>query len=311
MQLGLKGKFVVGYIGTHGMAHGLETVLTAAKTLQDAGEQDIAFLMLGDGACKSELERVAGQQGIKNVEFVSSVGKNEVVRYWSILDASVIHLKNEEAFAKVIPSKLFECMGMGIPVLHGVKGESADIVEELRIGLTFEPENSNQMCKSILKLREDVMLRDEFRSNCTRQAGKFDRKTKAIEMLECLKGIKSPSNNPESKFSSCLRWAFWLNCLAVVAFSLLPPNNLPSFDFQISWEDKLLHGAAFLALCMMGSWSYLERSYSLIIGLLALGGAIEISQYATGWRHMEVYDFVANAAGILVGRGIFRLFRPK
>jgi glycosyltransferase involved in cell wall biosynthesis len=310
-ELGLEGKFVVGYIGTHGMAHALETVLKAAKMLQVAGERDVAFLLLGDGARKSFLERMAEQEGIKNVRFVSSVEKAEVVRYWSVLDASIIHLKNEETFATVIPSKLFECMGMGLPVLHGVRGESADIVEEARIGLTFEPENSNQLCESILKLRDDASLRSEFKSNCTQEAGKYDRKVKACQMLKCIEDLKLGPSDSESRYTPFLRWVFGLGCLVLIILALLPPDHLPAVELHFSWGDKALHAAAFAGLCLIGSWAYLNRPYSIMLGLLVLGGGIEIAQFATGWRHMEFGDFVANAVGIMIGRIAFHLLRKK
>jgi len=78
-----------------------------------------------------------------------------VVRYWSILDISIFHLKKTELFTTVIPSKLFECMGMGIPVLHGVRGESADIVLQEKIGEVFEPENAQALVDGISKLKNN------------------------------------------------------------------------------------------------------------------------------------------------------------
>ena len=75
-----------------------------------------------------------------------TVSKDEVPKYWSILDASIIHLKKNPTFKSVIPSKLFECMGMGIPVLHGVEGESTEIVKQFKVGLDFEPENADLGC---------------------------------------------------------------------------------------------------------------------------------------------------------------------
>ncbi|MCA9181591.1 MAG: glycosyltransferase family 4 protein, partial [Planctomycetales bacterium] len=125
-RLGLADKFVAGYIGTHGMAHALETLLEAADKLRRRPDGDrYRILLLGDGARKAELEAKAQSMGLDNVLFVDSVSKDEVVRYWSLLDVSIIHLRKTELFTTVIPSKLFECMGMGIPVLHGVEGESA------------------------------------------------------------------------------------------------------------------------------------------------------------------------------------------
>jgi len=254
---------------------------------------------------------MAEQEGIKNVRFVSSVEKAEVVRYWSVLDASIIHLKNEETFATVIPSKLFECMGMGIPVLHGVRGESADIVEEARIGLTFEPENSNQLCESILKLRDDPSLRSKFQSNCTQEAEKFDRKVKACQMLKCIEDLKQGPSGSESRYTSFFRRVFGLGCMVLIILALLPPDYLPAVEPHFSWWDKALHAAAFAGLCLIGSWAYLKRSNSLMFGLLMLGGTIEIAQFATGWRHMSFGDFVANAVGIIIGRIAFQILRKK
>ena len=51
------------------------------------------------------------------------------------------HLKDQELFKTVIPSKVFESIGMGIPILHGVKGESADIIRNGNVGKVFNPED--------------------------------------------------------------------------------------------------------------------------------------------------------------------------
>jgi glycosyltransferase involved in cell wall biosynthesis len=141
-ELGLAGKFVAGYVGTHGIAHALETLLAAAERLSRAPDGDrFRIMLLGDGASKATLRAEAARLGLTNVVFVDSVSKDQVSRYWSLLDVSIIHLRKTELFETVIPSKLFECMGMGIPVLHGVGGESAGIVEREGVGVVFEPEN--------------------------------------------------------------------------------------------------------------------------------------------------------------------------
>ncbi|MBL9140514.1 MAG: glycosyltransferase family 4 protein, partial [Phycisphaerae bacterium] len=171
-QLGLEGKFVAGYIGTHGMAHALETLLQAAEQLQD---QDIAFLFLGDGARKQALRDIAQERGLKNVVFIDSVPKADVPKYWALLDVSVIHLRRTELFTTVIPSKMFECMGMGIPILHGVQGESADIVREHGVGIPFEPENADELCTALRQLKDHPEQLRMFREKCLAAAGKFDR----------------------------------------------------------------------------------------------------------------------------------------
>ena len=142
-RYGLDGKFVAGYVGTHGMAHALETIILAADRMrQDGLEKDFHFIFLGDGARKKDLVQKGKEMGLKNLTFIDSVPKEDVPRYWSLLDAGIIHLRNTPLFMNVIPSKLFECMGMGIPVLHGVTGESAKIVEKEDVGLVIHREGS-------------------------------------------------------------------------------------------------------------------------------------------------------------------------
>ncbi len=187
-KYGLENKFIAGYIGTHGMAHSLETILDAAQKIskQDGGD-DFRFVFLGNGARKRVLMERAEAMGLENVIFIDSVPKAEVVQYWSLLDVSVIHLRKTKLFTTVIPSKLFECMGMGIPVLHGVLGESAGIVEKEGVGLLFEPENSDALCEGLWKLRDDRKLYMKLKANCLDNAPKYERRVLAQNMLALLK----------------------------------------------------------------------------------------------------------------------------
>ncbi len=184
--------FVAGYIGTHGMAHALETVLEAARRVQaqnDPFSSRVRFILLGDGARKGELKQAAAQMGLKNLLFLDTVPKAEVPRYWSLLDVSIIHLRKADNFTQVIPSKLFECMGMGIPVLHGVAGESAGIVEREGVGLVFEPENAEVLCENLLRLGQDETLYRELRERCLAAAPRYDRTVLAGTMRELLETV--------------------------------------------------------------------------------------------------------------------------
>lgn len=189
-QLDLDGKFVVGYIGTHGLAHALHTLLEAASQLEHLPDgRDVVFLFLGDGAQKKDLVADAERRGLRNVRFVSTVPKDEVPRYWSLLDVAVIHLRRAPLFATVIPSKLFECMAMGIPVLHGVAGESAEIVIRENIGRVFEPENAGQLAQEILALKADTAALRVYCEQCRGAAARYDRVELAARMLDILAGL--------------------------------------------------------------------------------------------------------------------------
>ncbi len=186
-ELGLQDKFVAGYIGTHGMAHGLETLLDAAQLIQSrSGGENIIFLFLGNGAKKSELVASAKSRELTNVLFLDSTSKVEITRYWSLLDTSIIHLLKTDLYASVIPSKLFECMGMGIPVLHGVAGESAQIVLTEQVGEVFESDNPSQLVELLLDLKTDPIRIDRYRKNGIDAVKRYDRKQLAAKMLVIL-----------------------------------------------------------------------------------------------------------------------------
>jgi hypothetical protein len=196
-ELGVENCFVAGYVGTHGMAHGLETLLEAAQRVREMhGGDRIRILMLGDGAAKKSLKTKAEAMGLDNVIFVDSVPKDQVARYWSMLDVSIIHLKRTELFTSVIPSKLFECMAMGIPVLHGVEGESADIVTSSEAGVVFPPENAAVLAERLVQLASADALRTRMSSKGCRAAMGFDRKVLAARMLELLEKTAGMDQEP-------------------------------------------------------------------------------------------------------------------
>jgi glycosyltransferase involved in cell wall biosynthesis len=179
-RYGLEGKFVAGYIGTHGMAHALETLLEAAARLRDSTDGErFRLLFLGDGASKPSLMAKARAMGLHNVMFLDSVPKDDVPRYWSLLDTSIVHLKKSALFSTVIPSKLFECMGMGIPLLH-----------------VFEPENAAELCNGLQRLAQDRGLYERLRGSALKAARRYDRTALAREMLDVLEGVTS--QRPES-----------------------------------------------------------------------------------------------------------------
>jgi glycosyltransferase involved in cell wall biosynthesis len=186
-ELGLAGKFVAGYVGTHGLAHHLETLLDAAEMLRARPDHaTYHFIFLGDGARKQALKDEAARRSLDNVTFIDSVPKEQVARYWSLLDVSVIHLRKTELFTTVIPSKLFECMGMGLPVLHGVAGESADIVRDEGVGIVFEPENTAALVQHLRLLQQDRSTYERYRAQCLEAAKKYDRTAMAKKMLGVL-----------------------------------------------------------------------------------------------------------------------------
>jgi len=191
----LHDKFVTGYVGTHGMAHALHSIIESAEIMQQTDKDDkFRFLLLGSGAEKQKLIQLADEKSLNNIVFIDPVPKSEVIRYWSILDVSIIHLKKSDLFKTVIPSKLFECMGMGIPVLLGVEGESAAIVKKEKIGMTFEAENPISLCDKLNEISINHKLLETFKTNCLEVAPHYNRIKLAMRMLQLLVQIAKKDN---------------------------------------------------------------------------------------------------------------------
>ena len=147
---GLQDKFVCGYLGTIGMASGLGVVLEAARKLKENGIDDIGFMLVGDGAMRKQLEQQARASALKNVVFTGRQPKEQMPDYISIADVCLIHLRKSELFTTVMPSKIFEAAGMAKPIINGVAGFAADFVEKAGAGMNIEPENSDELVKSVL-----------------------------------------------------------------------------------------------------------------------------------------------------------------
>ena len=188
-ELGLQNKKIIGYIGTHGMAHKLDFILQCAKGME--GRNNYHFLFLGSGAEKRNLLDLKEKLDLKNVTMLDPVSKLEVKRYISILDIALINLRKSELFTTVIPSKIFENAGMEIPILMGVNGEAREIIESYHAGVCFEPESETEFCKKLDLLLTDENLYNECKEGCKKLSLDFDRNLLANKMLQIITQINS------------------------------------------------------------------------------------------------------------------------
>lgn len=155
-KLGLKNKFVIGYLGTLGMAHGLDRILDLAHLLQKKGNQNIAFLFVGSGADRQLLIQKAEELRLTNVVFVEAQPKNLIGDYWSILDIALAHVKNLETFKGVIPSKIFEAMAYGKPVLLiAPEGEAVEILRNAQCGVCLTDYDMDTLLASVEEVSRD------------------------------------------------------------------------------------------------------------------------------------------------------------
>ena len=152
-RLGVEGKFVATYVGTVGMAHGIGTLLDAARLLQS--RTDIVFVVVGTGAEQVALAEKSRNEGLINVIFVGQVNKAEVRKYWRLCDVAVVLLRDAPLFRHVIPSKMFEAMGMERPIILGLKGESESILLESGAGIAIPPENCRALAQEVAALADN------------------------------------------------------------------------------------------------------------------------------------------------------------
>tara|TARA_B100000579_G_scaffold437895_1_gene469745 strand:- start:2429 stop:3646 length:1218 start_codon:yes stop_codon:yes gene_type:complete len=143
-DLNLKNNTTVSYIGTIGMAHGVNTILETAKICKD-----VNFLIIGEGAEKTNLKLKAKNEEINNVIFIDAINWQEIVNINQLVSANIIHLKKLDLFKTVIPSKIFESMALKKPILAGLIGESLEIILSSESGIGIEPENELSLKNAI------------------------------------------------------------------------------------------------------------------------------------------------------------------
>jgi glycosyltransferase involved in cell wall biosynthesis len=186
------GTFVVTFAGTIGMASGLEVVLRAAARLKGQGRADVAFLIVGDGAVRADLETAARAQGLDNIVFTGLVARDELPAYLASSEACLVHFRKQELFSTILPSKFFEDAAMEKPILLGFEGEARAMMEEADCGLAFEPDNDEQLAAAALRLAAGP---DEARRLGANGRAfvleRFDRRTLAHDYLSILERVRA------------------------------------------------------------------------------------------------------------------------
>ena len=183
-NFGLNGKFIIGYIGTQGLAHGLDFILNSINEL----DEKYHFLFIGGGARNKSLKKNAKINNMKNVTFIDFKPKAEIAKFISIIDVALVNLKKSDTFKMVIPSKIFENAAMNKPILLGVEGEAKNIIKSFNAGEYFLPEDNIDFLKK-LKLIKSNLDRDSnyYAEGLRRISNSFNRKLIADNMLLDLK----------------------------------------------------------------------------------------------------------------------------
>ena len=183
--------FVIVFAGTIGMASGLEVALRAAHRLRERGRADIAFLLVGDGAVRAQLEAAARAQGLDNVVFTGMVTRDRLPEVLAAADACLVHFKRREIFTTILPSKLFEDAAMGKPILLGFEGHAAELVRAADCGICFTPEDDEALAAAAERLAaapEEARRLGENGRRCVLE--RFDRRVLAHDYLAILERVR-------------------------------------------------------------------------------------------------------------------------
>ncbi|MBL4684026.1 MAG: glycosyltransferase family 4 protein [Nannocystaceae bacterium] len=192
-RLGLSGKFVVSYVGTHGISQKLETLLEVADVLRE--EPDVHFLLVGEGAEKAALQEQAAQRGLTNVTFLGQQPRDSIPEFIAASDLVAVVLQRMPLFEKVIPSKIFEIMGCARPILLAVAGEAREIIEQAGSGYLAQPQDVAGIVAQIRLAKADPKQAEARGLSGRAYVEKhFDRRQLAMQFLDDLRDVARGGN---------------------------------------------------------------------------------------------------------------------
>jgi glycosyltransferase involved in cell wall biosynthesis len=147
-------QFVVTYVGTLGNAHGIEVILEAAKQIENSHPQ-ITFSIVGAGADYDRLTDIARDRQLKNVTFTGRVSRNEIPGILGDADLCLAVLRDSPVFRTAVPTKLYEYMAAGKPMITNVAGEATKLIERSGSGVVVPPADADALATAILELHDD------------------------------------------------------------------------------------------------------------------------------------------------------------
>ena len=197
-----EGEFVVGYAGNIGLAQGLATLLDAADALRAS---PVKFLLLGEGTDKARIRKLALIQGLGNVEFHDGVPRGHVAPVLASCDALLLILRRDPLFEITIPSKVYEYMAAGKPILCSVGGEAARLVAQARCGISIVPSDGAALARTVERLRQTPALCRDMGENgkrCARE--RFSRDRLMADYAELVNGLAPAPEQPAAPRSPSL-----------------------------------------------------------------------------------------------------------
>lgn len=181
----LEDKLVFGYLGNHGPAQDLSQIVSAASQLD--AQHGLNFLLVGGGAERIKLIELAGDKKLSNLQFVDSQPKQAIKQYWSLCDVALVCLKDDPVFSTVIPSKIFEAMAMGLPILLiSPEGEATNIIKNEQVGWWVPAGDVKALVDNIQYILANATERHQCAANSLKAAANHSRERQAYDMMSAL-----------------------------------------------------------------------------------------------------------------------------
>jgi glycosyltransferase involved in cell wall biosynthesis len=153
------GPLRVLFAGTVGLAHGLEILVEASRI---AGPEVVHTTIAGDGADSARIRGLVSRLGLENVTLPGTVAPERIPGLYAAADAGAVLLRDLPIFRGALPTKMFEVMAAGLPVLLAARGESAQLVERAGAGVVVPPGDPRALADACRLLRDDPPLREEL-----------------------------------------------------------------------------------------------------------------------------------------------------
>lgn len=184
-EYNIEDKFVVLYAGLLGLAQSPEVLVETARVLKDY--KNIVFLIVGGGVLKERCENLARKYNLKNIIFVGEKPRKEIPNFTGISDLAIIPYKNLDFFKDNVPSKIFDYMAAGLPIIINLDGEGANIIKKAKCGLIAKPENPESLAEKILNLYNKKEKAKTMGKNAKKYAEEnFDKRKIAKDLLDRL-----------------------------------------------------------------------------------------------------------------------------
>jgi glycosyltransferase involved in cell wall biosynthesis len=159
-EYGWGDRKILLYVGAHGISQGLSTLIEVAKSMSDC--KDALFVFVGEGSEKLKIQELSNHYGLDNVQFISSLNKERIPLFYSTAYLSFVPLRNLPVFEAYIPSKMFEILGSGCPIVASISGEAAEILERSQGAIVVEPEHITQIEHVVRQLLNNDKQRDQL-----------------------------------------------------------------------------------------------------------------------------------------------------